>query len=155
MFIGRLDDKAKKVSRQINLINELDNCKLWIIGDGPDRLMYEEYNSNNDRVKFLGRKTNPYPYLKEADYFILTSEYEGFPVTYLESIVLNKDIITTINTSDDTINMKDYAYIISKDEDIMIKEVKDIIKNNKKKKNINLEELQELRLKKLEKIFNQ
>lgn len=155
VFVGRLDDSSKKLKRAINLAHKINDIELWIIGDGPDRLMYEEYNSNNDRVKFLGRKINPYPYLKEADYFILTSDYEGFPVTYLESIVLNKDIITTINTSDDTINMKDYAYIISKDEDKMIKEVKDILKDNKKKKKTNLEELQELRLKKLEKIFNQ
>ena len=116
--------------------------------------MYEEYNDGNDRVKFLGRKTNPYPYMNKADYVILTSDYEGFPVTYLESMVLNKDIITTINTSDESINMKDYAYIISKDEK-MIKEVKDILKSNKKSKNIDLEEIQQVRIKELEKIFNQ
>lgn len=155
VFVGRLDDSSKKLKRAINLTHNINDIELWIIGDGPDRSMYEEYNSNNDRVKFLGRKTNPYPYMKEADYVILTSDYEGFPVTYLESIVLNKNIITTINTSDDTINMKDYAYIISKDEDKMIKEVKDIIKKKNNKKIIDLEKLQEERIKRLEKIFNQ
>ena len=155
VFIGRLDDSSKKLKRAINLAHNIKDIELWIIGDGPDKSMYEEYNKGNDRVKFLGRKINPYPYMKEADYIILTSDYEGFPVTYLESIVLNKDIITTLNTSDDNINMKDYAYIISKDEDKMIKEVKDIIKKKSTKKNINLEELQEIRMKKLEKIFNQ
>lgn len=154
VFVGRLDDSSKKLKRAINLAHNINDIELWIIGDGPDRKMYEEYNSNNDRVKFLGRKTNPYPYMKEADYVILTSDYEGFPVTYLESIVLNKDIITTLNTSDDNIDMKDYAYIISKDEDKMIKEVKDIIKKKSKKKTINLEELQEDRISRLEKIFN-
>ena len=155
VFVGRLDDSSKKLKRAINLAHNIKDIELWIIGDGPDKSMYEEYNKGNDRVKFLGRKINPYPYMKEADYIILTSDYEGFPVTYLESIVLNKDIITTLNTSDDNINMKDYAYIISKDEDKMIKEVKDIIKKKSTKKNINLEELQEIRMKKLEKIFNQ
>ena len=154
VFVGRLDDSSKKLKRAINLAHNINDIELWIIGDGPDRKMYEEYNDGNNRVKFLGRKTNPYPYLKEADYFILTSDYEGFPVTYLESIVLNKDIITTLNTSDDNIDMKDYAYIISKDEDKMIKEVKDIIKRKSKKKTINLEELQEDRISRLEKIFN-
>ena len=154
VFVGRLDDSSKKLKRAINLAHNINDIELWIIGDGPDRKMYEEYNDGNNRVKFLGRKTNPYPYLKESDYFILTSDYEGFPVTYLESIVLNKDIITTLNTSDDNIDMKDYAYIISKDEDKMIKEVKDIIKKKSKKKTINLEELQEDRISRLEKIFN-
>lgn len=154
VFVGRLDDSSKKLKRAINLAHNIKDIELWIIGDGPDRKMYEEYNSNNDRVKFLGRKTNPYPYIKESDYFILTSDYEGFPVTYLESIVLKKNIITTINTSDESINMKDYAYIISKDEDKMIKEVKDILKSNKKVKDIDLEKIQKTRIKELEKIFN-
>jgi len=154
VFIGRLDDSSKKLKRAINLAHNINDIELWIIGDGPDRKMYEEYNDGNDRVKFLGRKTNPYPYMNKADYIILTSDYEGFPVTYLESMVLNKDIITTINTSDESINMKDYAYIISKDEK-MIKEVKDILKSNKKSKNIDLEEIQQVRIKELEKIFNQ
>ena len=154
VFIGRLDDSSKKLKRAINLAHNINDIELWIIGDGPDRKMYEEYNDGNDRVKFLGRKTNPYPYMNKADYVILTSDYEGFPVTYLESMVLNKDIITTINTSDESINMKDYAYIISKDEK-MIKEVKDILKSNKKSKNIDLEEIQQVRIKELEKIFNQ
>ena len=155
VFVGRLDDSSKKLKRAINLAHNIKNIELWIIGDGPDKTMYEEYNSNNDRVKFLGRKTNPYPYINEADYIILTSDYEGFPVTYLESIALNKNIITTINTSDDNINMKEYAHIISKNEDTMIKEVKDILKSNKKLKSINLEEIQVSRMKQLEKIFNQ
>ena len=155
VFIGRLDDSSKKLKRAINLAHNIKDIELWIIGDGPDKSMYEEYNKGNDRVKFLGRKINPYPYMKEADYIILTSDYEGFPVTYLESIVLNKNIITTINTSDESINMKDYAYIVSKDEDKMIKEVKDILKSNKKAKDIDLEKIQESRINKLEKIFNQ
>ena len=69
----------------------------------------------NKHVKFIGRKNNPYPYMLQADYLIITSDYEGFPVIYLEGITLNKNIITTINTSDDEINMEDYAYIVSKE----------------------------------------
>lgn len=158
VFIGRLDDSSKKLTRAINLVKEINDTIFWIIGDGKDRKMYEELvnkNKLNDRVIFLGMKKNPYPYLKEADYFLLTSEYEGFPVTYLESVVLNKRIITTINTSDESINMeKDYANIISKDEKEMVKEVRKIIKENKTPKKIDLEKIQKERIKELEKVFN-
>ncbi len=157
VFVGRLDDSSKKLSRAINLIKEIKNIELWIIGDGPDRNKYEELVSSSKlktRVKFFGKKQNPYPYMKKADYIILTSDYEGFPVTYLESIVLNKKIITTINTSDESINIKDYAYIISKDEKEMVKEVRKIIEKDKKLKEIDLEKIQNDRMKKLEKIFN-
>ena len=48
-----------------------------------------------NRIEFLGAKENPYPYFKISDCVILTSEYEGYPVVFLESFVLNKPIITT------------------------------------------------------------
>ena len=156
VFVGRLDDSSKKVKRAINLVKNIKDIELWIIGDGPDREMYEKYTKElkvEKRVSFLGRKINPYPYMKQADYIILTSDYEGFPVTYLEAITLNKKIITTIPTSDEYINIKDYAYIINKDEDKMIEEVKEILNKKKTKAKIDLAEVQEKRIKKLEGIF--
>ena len=156
VFVGRLDDSSKKVKRAINIIKNISDTELWIIGDGPDREMYEKYTKEQKvekRVSFLGRKMNPYPYMKQADYIILTSDYEGFPVTYLEAITLNKKIITTIPTSDEFINIKDYAYIISKDENKMIEEVKEILNKKKNKAKIDLVEVQEKRIKKLEGIF--
>ena len=155
VFVGRLDDSSKKLKRAIKLVKEL-SIDLWIIGDGPDRKRYEEYAKElkvEKNVRFFGRKPNPYPYINEADYIILTSDYEGFPVVYQEAIVLNKRIITTINTSDDLINMKDYAYIVSKDENI-IKEVKDILYKKEKLKEIDFENIQKQRKKKFEKLFN-
>lgn len=157
VFVGRLDDSSKKVKRAINIIKEIKDTELWIVGDGPDRNMYEDYTKENkltNRVKFLGIKLNPYPYMKEADYIILTSDYEGFPVIYLESLVLNKEIITTIKASDDQIDISKYAYIISKDEDKMIKEVKDILKKNNKKEKLDMSRIQIDRVKMLEEIFN-
>lgn len=158
MFIGRLDDKAKKVSRQINLINELDNCKLWIIGDGPDKDKYVKEVKDlkiTDKVLFLGRKKNPYSYMRLADYIILTSDFEGFPVTYLEAITLNKNIVTTFPTSDDVVDINKYGYVISKDHKTMVKEVKKIIKETKKVEKIDLEIGQINRMKELEKIFDE
>ncbi|MBQ8535453.1 MAG: O-antigen ligase family protein [Bacilli bacterium] len=156
VFVGRLDDSSKKVKRAINLVKNIKELELWIIGDGPDREMYEKYTKElkvEKKVSFLGKKINPYPYMKQADYIILTSDYEGFPVTYLEAITLDKKIITTIPTSDEYINIKDYAYIISKDENKMVEEVKEILAKKKSKSKIDLAEVQEKRIKKLEGIF--
>jgi glycosyltransferase involved in cell wall biosynthesis len=158
VFVGRLDDSSKKLGRAINLVKNIPELELWLIGDGPDRKMYEELvnkNNLNSRVKFLGRKTNPYPYIKLADYYILTSDYEGFPVTYLESLILNKEIITTIPVSDDKIDIRDYAYIVSKDEDKMVKEVKDILNKSRKQKSISIDKIQKERMKDLEVLFNE
>lgn len=157
VYVGRLDDSSKKLTRAINLIKEIKELELWIVGDGPDRKMYEDIvmdNKLSSRIKFIGAKINPYPYLNEADYSILTSDYEGFPVTYLEALVLNKKIITTIPTSDEQIDISKCAYIISKDENKMIKEVKSILKKKEKLEKIDLEKIQKDRMKRFEKIFN-
>jgi hypothetical protein len=94
--------------------------------------------------------------MNEADYVILTSDYEGFPVTYLEAIVLNKKIITTIDVSDDAINMgKDYAFIVSKDEKKMVEEVKGILNKNSKVKSIDLNKVQNKKMLKFEEMFDE
>lgn len=158
MFVGRLDDSSKKLGRAITLIKKLKDTQLWIIGDGPDKKKYQELVESeklDDRIKFLGAKTNPYPYMNIADYIILTSDYEGFPVTYLEAITLHKSVITTIDVSDDKLEMgKDYAFIISKEEKEMLKQVKAILKEKKIPKKINIEKIQTTRMEEFEKLFN-
>lgn len=159
VFVGRLEDHSKKLTRALNLVKKIKDIDLWIIGDGPDKKKYEDYVKKNNiskRVFFLGRKSNPYPYMNEADYVILTSDYEGFPVIYLEAIVLNKKIITTIDVSDDAINMgKDYAFIVSKDEKKMVEEVKEILRKDKKVKSIDLNKVQNNKMLKFEEMFDE
>jgi glycosyltransferase involved in cell wall biosynthesis len=43
----------------------------------------------------LGFTDNPYPYFKHADFYILSSRYEGFPTVLFEAITLKKKIIST------------------------------------------------------------
>lgn len=100
--VGRHDERQKKLTRIIEATKKLKDegylFKVIFIGDGQDTKNYlqevEKFNLK-DTILFLGRKENPYPYFKISDYIILSSEYEGYPVVYLESFVLNKPIITT------------------------------------------------------------
>lgn len=157
VFVGRLDDSSKKLKRAINLVKEIDSIELLIVGDGPDRKMYEDFTKKckvENRVTFVGSKENPYPYMNEADYVVLTSDYEGFPVTYLEALTLNKKIITTIETSDESIDIKEIAYIIPKEENKMVKAVKEILKDNSKKKSINIDKIQKNKIKIFEELFD-
>lgn len=64
-----------------------ENIFLYIIGEGDDREKLIELKDSLQikNVKFLGKITNPYPYLKNADLFILSSRYEGFPNVLLEA----------------------------------------------------------------------
>ena len=99
---------------------------------------------------------NPYPYIKEADYVVLTSDYEGFALIYQEAMVLNRPIIGTVNVSDSQMDIgRDYANIVSKDEKKMIAEVKKILSSKTKQKEIDYKKIQKKRYENLEKLFNE
>lgn len=100
--VGRHEEKQKKLTRIIMAAKKLKeknyNFKILFVGDGPDTERYKELVKNEkleDVIIFLGKKKNPYPYYKISDCVILSSDYEGYPVVFLESFVLEKPIITT------------------------------------------------------------
>lgn len=161
-FVGRLDESSKRITKLLKLMLQLHidfDVELWIIGDGKDKVIYEKMinECNMDYVHMLGMKQNPYPYMKEADYIILTSAYEGFPVIYLESILLNKKILTTINATDNVISIKDnFGYILSQDEQVMYEQVKSILLNDPLVyKHIDFKELNRFKMDELEKVFDE
>ncbi len=100
--VGRHDERQKRLTRVIEACKQLKQedyqFKVLFIGDGPDTKVYQEkvveYHLE-ETILFLGRKENPYPYFTISDCIILSSEYEGYPVVYLESFILDKPIITT------------------------------------------------------------
>lgn len=159
--IGRHDELQKKLTRIIEASKCLkkDNMKfkVLLIGDGKDNALYKElvekYNLKEE-IKFLGAKKNPYPYMKLADAMIFTSDYEGYPVVFLESLVLNKPIITT-NVSDamEDINNK-FGQVIEKDETALYEVMKDFIKNGYEiKEKFNYQKYNEQVMKTLENII--
>ena len=100
--VGRHEERAKKLTRIIEatkmLKKENYQFRVLFIGDGEDTDLYKQKvkeENLEDTIFLLGRKENPYPYFIISDCVILSSEYEGYPVVYLESFVLNKPIITT------------------------------------------------------------
>lgn len=88
----RLLDVHKK------LIDEGLKHQIIIIGDGFD---FENIQAKlnqlglQDTVKMLGFRSNPYPYLKKADFYIMSSRHEGFPTIIAEALILNKPIVST------------------------------------------------------------
>ena len=72
--------------------------KLYIIGDGPDKDKVEklkEANLYKEDILLLGRKENPYNWIKKADKLILSSRYEGFAIVLLEGLCLGKNVIAS------------------------------------------------------------
>lgn len=65
------------------------NVQLKLIGDGlrrPDLESYVVANNLQEFVFFEGFQSDVYPYLVWANFFCLTSNYEGLPVSLLEAM---------------------------------------------------------------------
>ena len=60
---------------------------LHILGEGRDKELLHQMKSDFglENVIFHGIHKNPYPFLKFADLFVLSSRYEGFPNVLLEA----------------------------------------------------------------------
>lgn len=137
--VARHEEAAKKITRLINafaiLAKEKIDFELWLIGQGEATQTYKELVKKlklTKQVKFLGLKDNPYPYYKMADAFILSSDYEGFPGVYLESLIFSLPIITTIPVSNHYFSINDYALVSKKDEVDLVKNIKEFLEKPKK-----------------------
>lgn len=89
-------DRLLKVHKR--LIDEGFQHRLLILGDGYDFENIKNLKSElgvDETATLLGFTDNPYPFLKKADFFVLSSRYEGFPTVLFEAIVLKKKIIAT------------------------------------------------------------
>lgn len=81
------------------LINETKlNIKWYIIGYGGDEALIRQKNKEagmEEHVILLGKRSNPYPYIKACDIYVQPSRYEGKSVTVREAQMLCKPVVVT------------------------------------------------------------
>lgn len=99
--IGRLHTRKgfhKLAEAHRRVLDQGLKHQIIIIGDGEERSNLKnqiEALGIADTFHLLGARMNPYPYLKRADYFIMPSESEAWPLVLAESVVLNTPAIAT------------------------------------------------------------
>ena len=99
--LGRLStEKGQDIIPKVaSVLKKADvDFRWYLIGDGNLRNRIEQLSFElgvESNVVLLGTKTNPYPYMKQADIYVQTSVYEGHCVSILEAIVFGMTIITT------------------------------------------------------------
>ncbi|MCA6066841.1 glycosyltransferase [Chryseobacterium sp. RG1] len=89
-------DRLLKVHKR--LLDEGFKHTIHIVGNGYDFENIKKLKSElgvDNTATMLGFTDNPYPYFKHADFYILSSRYEGFPTVLFEAITLKKNIIAT------------------------------------------------------------
>lgn len=83
----------------IRAIKELpEEFHLFLVGDGEKRLYCEKLVSDlglNERIHFLGIKTDIPSLLKEADYVVMSSHYEGLSLSSIEGMSVGKPFLAS------------------------------------------------------------
>lgn len=70
--------------------------KLVIIGNGKDRPMLDKLVNElglDQKVIFAGQKENPFPWMKHAEAFVLSSRFEGFGLVLAESMACGTQVV--------------------------------------------------------------
>ena len=89
-------DRLLKVHKK--LLDEGFIHRIKIVGDGYDFENIKKLKSDLgvvETAEMTGFTDNPYPHISNADFFVLSSRYEGFPTVLFEAITLKKKIIAT------------------------------------------------------------
>ena len=79
-------------------LNSKISIRWYIIGWGGDEEIIRrkiEEAGMQDYVIILGKKSNPYPYIKACDIYVQPSRYEGKSVTVREAQMLCKPVVVT------------------------------------------------------------
>jgi len=124
VILGRLTAQ-KKIMRLLQahnrLITEGYDYDLWIVGEGEERHMLEDYIAEHhlgDSAKLQGFRDNPYPFLQAADLLVCSSIYEGFSTFITEGMFLGRPIVTTdCSGMRELLGDSEYGLITQNDDD--------------------------------------
>lgn len=80
------------------LLDQGYDIEWYIVGYGPQeaelKLLIDKLGLQDEFV-LLGKKINPYPYIKACDIYVQPSRYEGKAVTVREAQILKKPVLIT------------------------------------------------------------
>lgn len=128
IYLGRIGypKNPEKLIEVIKLIKkQKNNIKVAIVGDGEEREKIEELINNYNlrkNIKMYGFQSNPYPILNSSKIMIMTSIYEGTPMSALEAQLFGKPIISTPVDGLKKIIINDYnGYLTDNTNEMAIK----------------------------------
>lgn len=113
---------------------------IYVIGNGDD---YEMLSKRIDELgvkktfKLIGTQINPYPHVKNADFYIMPSESEGWPLIIAETLILQKPIIATaVGGVPEMIDHKITGYLTEYSEEGLYNGIKEFLTNKNLVENI-------------------
>ena len=83
-----------------NVLRIYTDAVLWFVGDGEERDLLQEHTRRlglENKVKFWGwqEPSTVFDLLSQANVFVLSSRYEGFPMVILEAAGMGLPVVST------------------------------------------------------------
>jgi len=102
--VTRVDEHQKDLTTLILAYDKIYKAnkireKLYIIGDGPDKVKMQNLVKSKKlqkQILFLGKKTNPFIWMKNTKLFILSSKFEGFGLVLVEAMAVETFVISSL-----------------------------------------------------------
>jgi glycosyltransferase involved in cell wall biosynthesis len=98
--VGRLSQQKNYplLLDAINLVRQKMRVRLWLIGDGDERLKLKSMAQNlglEEDIFFWGFQENPFKFVARSSVFALPSLYEGFPNVLIQAMAVGVPVIST------------------------------------------------------------
>ena len=115
----------------------------YFIGDGNKKeelqSLINKYNLQKDII-LLGRKDNPYPYMKKCTLYVQPSRNEGYPVVIVEAralgcVIVASDIPSIGEQIIDGVN----GYLVQLDEKAFANKIEELLRDKEKREKVKKE----------------
>jgi glycosyltransferase involved in cell wall biosynthesis len=136
--VGRLEEQKaylRYVDIHKKLIEDGYKIRFYLVGDGSEYSLIEDKVKKlniEDSFVMLGFHSNPFPYVKNADIFVLPSLFEGMPTVVFESLYLKTPVISAkVAGIDYLLGSKKYGIITENSKEGIYEGIKSILDNPK------------------------
>lgn len=135
-FIGRISAE-KNLEAVIKALGNAPGWCLDIVGSGEDDYVAElkglaSMYSVDECINWYGWQEKPWEYVKDADFVVLASYYEGFPLVAIEAFARGIPIISTpVSGITELVKPDVTGYLFSKGSDVELSAILNALSEGK------------------------
>lgn len=100
LAVGRLEPQKNYslLFRAFQNVYERRSVRLLVLGEGKERTRLEdlaEHLSIDEAIQMPGFVDNPFAYMRQADVYVMSSNWEGLPSVLIEALAVGGNIVAT------------------------------------------------------------